>query len=319
MVKNKNLFYGILVIAVLAIVGMGLFVLSKPSASSTPLPEVTITTDKTEYALGEKARIIVRNGLEKPIWYVDYVCPPWWTLEIQDKSNWKKIDEFSPQLFRPCKEGEKFCHKGYIKEHDYCISPWINRAQGLIKSLAPNSEISKIWSLSNYIYHNGYTVEGLAPGKYRLSFAYGFTQDAYSTDFVYSNEFEVKKGFWRKISDVCREEKEFVEEIRSDPECLKGEEFGCVDGWSLTWYYDKRRTSTTEFPETWPSKAPKELRDATIAKYGRSTCSCEKPISYEILVGDKFEEVSCEEFYQFLQNYESSCGDCILTWSSGCC
>jgi hypothetical protein len=281
---------------------------------------VIVSTDKTEYALGEKAKIIVRNNLEKPIWYVDYVCPPWWKLEFQENGAWKLIKDFSPETLRYCKEGEKFCKEGYITEYNYC--PPEKPIQDVVKKIEPNFEIFKIWSLINRKYprgtHDSYALENMPPGTYRFSFTYGFTQNSYDTDLFYSNEFLVKKGLWRKIADVCKEEKEDIDSVRSSPPCREGEKFMGVDGWTVTWYYDKRKTGTAEFPETRPSEAPKELQDATIAKFSQSL-SCESPISYEILVGDKFEEVTCEKFYKFLQDYESSCGGCILTWSFECC
>jgi len=127
----------------------------------------------------------------------------------------------------------------------------------------------------------------------------------------------------QQIMNKCKEEKKFIEEIRSDPDCLEGKKFRCVDGWSVTRYYDKRLISTTEFPETFLSSMPKEMREelekATIAIYGKSSCSCENPISYQILIGDKLEETTCERFYEFIEDYNSSCNDCILKWSFGCC
>lgn len=289
---------------------------------------VILATDKTEYALGEKAKVIIRNNSEKPIWYVDYICPLAWQLEFRLNGNFKSIENFSPETLRYCKEEEKFCRKGYITEYNYCPSK--KPIQELVEKLEPNSEIYKIWTLRNRKYQNGILVEDITPGNYRLSFAYGLTKDTYAENFIYSNEFGVKKGLWRKISDVCREGKEFIEEIRSDPECLKGEGFRCVDGWGGTSYYDKRlvSASTIEAATNWridalpsfmPDEAEKELSNATIAIYSQSSCACEKPIGYKILIKDKLEEVTCEEFYQFLQNYESSCGDCILMWSYGCC
>jgi hypothetical protein len=282
--------------------------------------EVVIFTDKKEYALGEKVKIILRNNLDKPIYYVDYLCPPWWNLEFEIEEKWKIIEEFSPETLKYCREGEKFCRKGYITEYNYC--PPQKPIQNLVKKLEPNSEVLKIWTLKNRKYLNGYLVEDIRPGNYRLSLSYGFSQEAYDKNLIYSNEFKVKKDFWRRISDICKESREIMEKIRSNPECLKGKEFICIDGWGATWYYDKRLTEgLTDFPKTWPSNTSEKLKEATIAiaKMHQSICSCKNPISYKILVKNEFKEATCEEFYQFLRNYETSCGNCIERWSFGCC
>lgn len=39
------------------------------TATSTPIQEVTIATDKTEYEQGETIKITVRNGLDVPVLY----------------------------------------------------------------------------------------------------------------------------------------------------------------------------------------------------------------------------------------------------------
>jgi len=123
----------------------------------------------------------------------------------------------------------------------------------------------------------------------------------------------------QQIIDKCEEEAGFIEQIQSDPDCLKGEEFRCVDGWGVIWHYDKNLVSITEFPSTFPSDAPKELKEATVAKRGSSVCACKEPISYEVLVEDKFEKTTCEKFYKFIEDYNSSCNNCLQTWSFECC
>lgn len=115
---------------------------------------------------------------------------------------------------------------------------------------------------------------------------------------------------------MCEKEKEFSDGVRSSPECI-GKDVRCVDGWSTIAYYDRKLTNTTEFEASFHK--PRELINATIAEYAKSVCNCIIPISYHVLIGDKLEETTCESFYKFIEDYNSSCDGCVLTWGTECC
>lgn len=282
---------------------LGITPIAKPGPPI--LGEVIIFTDKTNYEQGEVITVTIKNTLDKSIWYIKEICPPsCCNLYKWEENQWINLNNpmHCVQLV-PLPSGKP-----------YPIKPDELKSMG---------SISKQWDM---------TIEGkiVESGKYRFSFYYGLAKDFYTEKIIYSNEFTIKEAISQQILDKCKEEKRFVEKIRSDPECLKGKGFRCVDGWGGTTYYDKRLVSTStieaaanfpldRLPSLMPDEAEKEISKATIAVHSQSVCACEKPIGYQILIKDKLEEVTCEEFYRFLQNYESSCGDCILRWSYGCC
>ncbi len=118
------------------------------------------------------------------------------------------------------------------------------------------------------------------------------------------------------INALCKKDQELIEKIQADSDCLEGKGFRCIDGWEIIWHFDKRLVNTELY--SWagfPSDMPEELSRGVIAEYFRSTCACEKPIYYQILVENKLKEITCEEFYKFIEDYDSSCNGCILTTS----
>jgi hypothetical protein len=120
------------------------------------------------------------------------------------------------------------------------------------------------------------------------------------------------------VIEKCKNDSNFLSDVRSDSDCKNGKDFRCVDGWETEWYYDKRKTSKTEF-SGFPSSAPEELKNATVGHYNSSSCSCKEPMNYEIINENKFEKTTCEQFFKFIEDYNASCDDCLLIWSSGCC
>lgn len=126
----------------------------------------------------------------------------------------------------------------------------------------------------------------------------------------------------KKIIDTCEEDVKLIEAMQSNPDCLAGKKFRCVDGWSMVTYYNKRLTDNADIPENNAIDSPfvsEEVKQATIATRSTSVCSCEKPISYMISKDDELGPVSCDEFYDFLNSYNQSCNDCLENWESGCC
>lgn len=124
----------------------------------------------------------------------------------------------------------------------------------------------------------------------------------------------------QKITDLCEKDREFAESVSSSPECI-GQDFICVDGWTSTAYYDSRLTDVvqTEEEKDTTIETPEELADAIVARYAMSSCSCKKPVSYHALTEGELEETDCENFYMFIDDYNSSCNGCILTWETNCC
>jgi hypothetical protein len=146
--------------------------------------------------------------------------------------------------------------------------------------------------------------------------SFTFAQDVGSVVNA-NNQFTLQTTVSSNTKNLCKTDKEFIDSVQSDSECV-GQDFRCVDGWSSKVYYDKRLT--TIIPENGSSLLiPEELKKAIIAKYGKSSCSCKTPISYQILSEGQLKETDCESFYNFIENYNSSCDNCILTWETDCC
>lgn len=123
----------------------------------------------------------------------------------------------------------------------------------------------------------------------------------------------------QKIVDLCEKDKAFSDSVSSNPQCAV-EGFSCVDGWEQIAYYDSRLTSIEQTEEEKDSiSRPDDLREAIIAEYGKSACSCKNPVSYNLLVEGKYKETACEDFFKAIEDYNSSCNGCVLTWVTSCC
>lgn len=127
------------------------------------------------------------------------------------------------------------------------------------------------------------------------------------------------------ITDVCKKDQEFIKGIQSATIC-QGKEFACVDGWSATHYFDGRLftediQSSKDAPlaVTHSKEKLEELKNATVGIKSTSSCNCITPISYTVRRSQKKEEVSCEEFYKFIEEYNSNCNGCVKKTGEGCC
>ena len=164
MTTKRKILIGILVIGIVLIGGWGIW--SNQIYSETR--EVTITTNKTEYELGETITITVRNGSDKPIWYIKYACPPsCCNLFRWETNEWKNLGDPMPciQVIPPPTGGPYF-----IKPHE----------------LKLGESIKKQWDMTI----GRKSAEG---GRYRFSFYYGLSKDSYTEKTIYSNEFTIKE------------------------------------------------------------------------------------------------------------------------------
>lgn len=135
---------------------------------------VTIATDKTEYGQGEVVEIIVRNGLDKPIWYIKEVClPSCCNLYKWEDSEWKSLGNPMPctQLTAPLR-----CIQSPEEPCIIEVTP---------NELKPGESTRKQWGMMIW----GELAES---GKYQLSFYYGLSKKNYTEKTVYSNEFIIK-------------------------------------------------------------------------------------------------------------------------------
>ena len=131
-----------------------------------PKKQITITTDKKEYEQGETVKIIVRNNLDKPIWYYN------WCKYKCDSALCLCGDSFVI---------EKRTEKEY-KTYNPPDSIGIEYMSELIE-LKPNSE--KIYRLEPIKF---------SKGVYRLKMYYGLDKNISFLEgkITYSNEFTIK-------------------------------------------------------------------------------------------------------------------------------
>ena len=147
--------------------------------------QITITTDKTEYAQEGMAEIAVRNNLDRKIWFALGLAEPFTTIRLEKLENgeWKKINISIPAPTPPP-----------------ILSKWIATYGEYLEA---NQEVSFIWYQTN---------EGEKifkdPGRYRIKFTYYIFDydEAKSSEEVpyywndtnefqttiYSNEFTIK-------------------------------------------------------------------------------------------------------------------------------
>ena len=194
---NKKLFYGILVIAILTIAGTGLLVLNRLSTIPTPTREVTIATDKTEYAQGETVKITVRNSLSKSVWREEE-CDgfSFWGLQKLENSEWKWLNFSLPYLekekevcdFVLCERTEPIKFKsGFELSYDWRLSicKWPEKSIGVPKTEPKHIE----------------------EGTYRISFTYGLNKEGFNLlekKTIYSNEFTIKEKGCTDSDEECK-------------------------------------------------------------------------------------------------------------------
>ncbi len=167
------------------------------SGTSTSVHSITMTTDKMRYAREETIKLKVANGLEVPIWYLDYTQPDlvFWELERAQKKGWERLD-----FFLPVTEGGK----------EVCVVTLYEQPIGSVVQLKPNSKILYQWNqriCPRKTISSPYDAETIAQGRYRFSFTYSLktvrSQDTETkpwkrpielsnTKVVYSNEFVIK-------------------------------------------------------------------------------------------------------------------------------
>ncbi len=136
--------------------------------------QVTITTDKTEYGLGETIRIIVKNNLDKPIWFYgwsEFTCVGGFSIGKKEKG----YKEFYPLAT------------------EKCLSP--------IVKLEPKSE--RVYKLNLSLstparkHWEEYNVELLGTFKFKFNYFLNETsaQEHHINEAItiYSNEFTIRK------------------------------------------------------------------------------------------------------------------------------
>jgi|GEM_PF-2710921 len=103
-------------------------------------------------------------------------------------------------------------------------------------------------------------------------------------------------------------EKEAQKTVRCDPDC--------VDGINEVGYFDGNKYSKSDF-KGWASLSPK-AEEASFAIRTEHACGdCQN--TFELKKNETLIEVSCEEFYQAIEDKNKGCDNCVEKLETGCC
>lgn len=153
--------------------------------------EVVISTDKTEYEQGEIIKIVVNNGLNKPVLY-SRAEGQFWSIEYFEDGRW--VNPYSK------KSGDFQLTEKNIG--DACYIALYERS--FPEELTSQSNLTAEWNqkicpFGTEGFDKPKIVEYIESGKYRLVFYYGFkisSNDPFiisESKAVYSNEFTIKE------------------------------------------------------------------------------------------------------------------------------
>ena len=109
----------------------------------------------------------------------------------------------------------------------------------------------------------------------------------------------------QSVRDICQ--------IKGNIDCIGD----CVDGFGQDCYFDSKKFNKDDLDITGMSLT-EETKEACIGIHSVAACgSCLN--RFEIRTGEGFEGVSCEVFFQTLEDINGTCGGCIDTVNVGCC
>ncbi len=164
MMKNKKLFYGILLVIILVVSGWWIW---DSLLTTKPVQQVTITTDKTEYALGETVKIIAKNKMDKSM----HMYTPLLGVERFDNNNWIPIK----MVLGMCGVTGGFVYDT-IEFQDTKEYEWYQE-----EKICNDPPIVASMPISNQV----------PAGKYRIKSVVMDLKDTNKKETIYSNEFMI--------------------------------------------------------------------------------------------------------------------------------
>lgn len=114
-------------------------------------------------------------------------------------------------------------------------------------------------------------------------------------------------NFSQDVINLCKKERDNFKTCRAAG--------GCVDGFNEDCYFDSTKYKKDELKNGFSFS--KETKEACFAIHSSSVCQCSN--KFELKINNKFKEVSCEEFFQAIEDKNKSCGDCVDKIRAGCC
>ena len=122
--------------------------------------------------------------------------------------------------------------------------------------------------------------------------------------FVNQNQLPIPKNVSLNVKEICKE--------KGKLECLGD----CLDGFGADCYFDSTKYKKDQLKTGF--SFPSETKEACLCIHSFSRCGdCYN--NFELKKDDQFKQVSCEEFFQAIENKNQFCNNCVTTIISGCC
>ena len=129
--------------------------------------------------------------------------------------------------------------------------------------------------------------------------------------FINQNQLPVPKNISQNVKNISKNVIEICKE--------KGKlvcHGGCVDGFGEDCYFDSTKYNKDELKTGF--SFPPETKEACLGIHSSSVCgNCHN--TFELKKSEQFQQVSCEEFFQAIEDKNQSCNNCIDIIFSGCC
>ncbi|MCK5477042.1 MAG: hypothetical protein KAI55_03915 [Candidatus Aenigmarchaeota archaeon] len=125
-------------------------------------------------------------------------------------------------------------------------------------------------------------------------------------DKTYEKSLDESQNISQVVIDICKEKENI--ECHGD----------CEDGLGTDCYFDSTKYNKDELVIGIPIFLPEEIKGACFAMYSSSICGdCYN--KFELKKDGEFKEISCEEFFQAIEEKNIECNDCLDMIQSGCC
>lgn len=129
--------------------------------------DVSITTDKTEYEIGETVEITIINNKSEAIYFYPYCFPPYYSISRLEKNDWNLVDQNCECEFM-CDDGTLISRPKIVKEYSLHFFEFESPQAGKWKQ---KECVSKKQMCGDESY-TAVIEEQAEAGKYKISFCY---------------------------------------------------------------------------------------------------------------------------------------------------
>lgn len=168
---------------IIGLVIIPLFLDCSIKSATAETSSISMSTDKTRYAQGEIIKLVVKNSLDIPIWYISYPQRDLvsWTIERAKDNGWHRMS-FRLPLF--------------VKSREICQIAMYERPIGVAMNLKSNSNLFYEWNQNICpltIVSESTETKMIERGRYRFALHYSF-------DTVKSENVEAEP--WKRPVDL---------------------------------------------------------------------------------------------------------------------